>query len=87
MFKRKSKSDKAPKAKKEKKPKKPREKRSRKAPRADGLALKKQPFDVYAAMLLVSLAAILVGIFLLGAELATYSDQGFFKGYPWWKAI
>ncbi len=83
MFKRKSKSDKAPKVKKEKKPKKAREKRL-KAP--DSAALKKQPTDVYTVMLMVSLAALLVGIFLLGAQLATYTDQGFFKGYPWWKA-
>lgn len=83
MFKRKSKSDKAPKVKKENKPKKPREKRT-KAP--VGAALKKQPMDVYTAMLMVSLAALLIGIFLLGAQLAMYTDQGFFKGYPWWKA-
>ena len=83
MFKRKSKSDKAPKVKKEKAPKKP---RARKSSGRDSLALKKQSFDIYAVMLMVSLAALLIGIFLLGAQLATYTDQGFFKGYPWWKA-
>jgi hypothetical protein len=36
--------------------------------------------------LVVSLAALLVGIIFLGAQLATFTDQGFFKGYPWWKA-
>ena len=83
MFKRKSKSAKTPKVKKEKAPKKP---RARKASGRDAFALKKQSFDIYAVMLMVSLAALLIGIFLLGAQLATYTDQGFFKGYPWWKA-
>ena len=82
MFKRKSKSDKAPKVKSEK----PKKKRSPKLSGLDSRALKKQPFDIYAVMLIVSLTALLVGIFLLGAQLATYTDQGFFKGYPWWKA-
>ena len=86
MFKRKSKSGKAPKAKKEKKPKKSREKRARKSPSLEAAALKKQPMDVYMVALMVSLAALLVGIIFLGAQLATFTDQGFFKGYPWWKA-
>jgi hypothetical protein len=79
VFKRKSKSAKPAKAaKKKKKEKKPREKVAKPAA---AIALKKQPFDVYTVMLIVSLAAILIASTLLLLELQRYGE------YPWWKAV
>lgn len=84
MFKRKSKSAKPAKpakAKKEKKPKKAKKKREKPVKAASAVAIKKQPSDIYTAMLVISFLAVLTSCILLYLELSRYGN------YPWWKAI
>ena len=82
MFKRKAKSDKPAKAAKPAKPVKAAKEKAPKAKKRPVIAgsVKKPPSDIYTAMLVMSLVAVLTSCILLVMELSRYGS------YPWWKA-
>jgi hypothetical protein len=77
VFRRKS-GDKAskPKPKKEKKPKASRP--ARKAKPREGVVVQKQPTDIYAVMLMISLGAVLIACVMLWLQLSAYGP------FPQW---
>ena len=85
MLRRKSKpGDKAakkPKPTKEKKPKAKKAKAAKPArkPKSPGVPVQKRPTDIYAAMLMISLAAVLIACLMLWLELSSYGS------FPQWK--
>ncbi len=84
MLRRKSKpGDKAAKKAKPKKEKKPKATKAkakpRSKPKSPGVAVQKRPTDIYAAMLMISLAAVLIACLMLWLELSSYGS------FPQWK--